>query len=90
METTSVISRRDKRKGLVLWTCIGLGLAVALQLARRVFGAHLAGVALIAPLAFVIVYAGLRRSQGASRLASTLIALFIASVSAAWFYLIGI
>jgi len=32
----------------------------------------------------------MRRSQGASRLAATVIAFTLASVAAAWFYLIGI
>jgi hypothetical protein len=90
METTSAISRQRGWKGLVLWIGIGFVLALAFQLARRVFGAHVGGVVLIVPIAFVIVYAGMRRSQGASRTASAVIALAMATAGAAWFYVIGI
>jgi hypothetical protein len=90
METTSAISRQRGWKGFVLWIGIGIVLALALQVARRVFGAHVGAVVLIVPIAFVIVYTGMRRSQGASRTASAAIALVLATVGAAWFYLIGI
>jgi hypothetical protein len=90
MAASSDASRQGKWKALVLWTGIGVALSVIIQLMRRVFGTHLGGAVVIVPIAFGIVYTGMRRTHGASRPPAAAIALCIASVSAAWFYLIGI
>ena len=90
MATASALSRQRGWKALVLWTSIGVLLALGIQSARRVFGARVGGVVVIVPVAFAIVYGGMRRGHGASRLASAAIALGLAMVAAAWFYLIGI
>ena len=83
-------ARRYDWRRTIPWVGVGIGVSLIAALARRAFGSHLGAVVLSAPIAFTIVYLGMRRSQGASRLAATVIAFTLASVAAAWFYLIGI